>query len=144
MNKINYIIFDKFNIFIGYFSNKLENDFEYYSFLFEQMEELGYTSKLSIFNLFSQIPKTIYESIYYLLNDEIFYYIDTFFRENKNIFINNFLKFYLNYNNSFNIRIYKIEDYALEMISIRNFNKTLNNISSNLITQIKNKVEDNI
>ena len=54
------------------------------------MEELGNSSKESIINLFSNIPKKLNESIYIYIEDEIFYYIDIFFREKKNIFINNY------------------------------------------------------
>ena len=144
-DKINALITNKFNLFINYFSNNLNNDFEYYSFLLNKIEELGNSSKKSIINLFSKIPKKLNESIYYLFTDEIFYYIDIFFRENKNIFINNFLQFYLhNKDNPFNLDIYKIEDYILEMIADRTFNKTLNNISANLIEEIKNNVKENL
>ena len=91
VNTMNILISDKINIFIEYFLDKLKNDFEYYSFLLNQMEELGNSSKSSIINLFSNIPKKLNESIYTFIEDEIFYYIDIFFRENKNIFINNFI-----------------------------------------------------
>ena len=57
MDKINALINDKFNIFINYFINKLDYDFEYYSFLLDEMDELGNSSKKSIINLFSKIPK---------------------------------------------------------------------------------------
>ena len=142
--KINSLINNKLDIFIDYFLNKFGNDLQYYSLLLEKMEELGNSSKISIFNLFSKIPKKLNESIYYLIEDEIFYYIDIFFRENKNIFINNFIDFYINIENHFNLNIYNIENYVIEMLSDRNFNKTLNNISSNLILEIKNKVKENV
>ena len=57
MDRINALINDKFNIFINYFINKLDYDFEYYSFLLDEMDELGNSSKKSIINLFSKIPK---------------------------------------------------------------------------------------
>ena len=144
INKINFLINDKLNIFIDYLSNKLKNDFEYYSFLLDKIEELGNSSKSSILNIFSEMPKKLNESIYYLIEDEIFYYIDIIFRDNKNIFINNFLKFYTNEEYHFNLSIYKIEDYVKEMISDRKFNKSLNDISSNLIEGIKNQIKNNI
>ena len=144
MNSIDILISDKINIFIDYFSNKLKNDFEYYSLLLDQMEELGNSSKLSIKNLFSKIPKKLNDTIYYFIEEELFYHIDIFFRENKNIFIDNFLNFYLNSEYHLNLSIYKIEDYVIEIISDNTFNKTLNNISSNLITEIKSQIKGNI
>ena len=90
--------------------------------LLESIEELGNSSKLAIINLFSNIPKKLNESIYYLIEDDIFYCIDIFFREYKNIFIDNFIKFYLSDINNFNISIYKIREYVEEMISNKYFN----------------------
>lgn len=103
VDAINILISDKIDIFINYFSNKLKEDFEYFSFLLNQMVKLGDSSKSSIIYLFSKIPKKLNESIYILMEDEIFYYIDIFFKENKNIFINNFIKFYLNNGSHFNL-----------------------------------------
>ena len=144
MDAINILISDKIDIFINYFSNKLKDDFEYFSFLLNQMVELGDSSKSSIIDLFSKIPKKLNESIYILIEGEIFYYIDKFFKENKNIFINNFIKFYLNNGNHFNLTIYKIEEYLKEFISDNNFNKTMNNLSSILITKLKDEIKDNV
>ena len=144
INKINILVNDKLDIFIDYYSNKLNYDFEYYMFLLDQIEVLGNSSKQSIINLFSKVPKKLNESFYYIIEDEIFYYLDIFFRENKNIFIENFIKFYLNNEFHFNLSIWKIEDYTNEMIADRNFNNTLNNISSYLINVIKNKIKEKV
>ena len=144
VDSFNILINNKINIFIDFFSNKLKNDFEYYSLLLNQMEELGDSSKTSIINLFSKMPKQLNESIYVLIEEEIFYYIDIFFRENKNIFINNFIQFYLNNNLYYNFNIYNLEEYLKEFLSDNNFNKTLNNISSSIITQTKSEIKNNI
>ena len=144
IDTINILVNDKLDIFINSYSNKIRYDFDYFKFLLKQIKELGNSSKLSIINLFSKIPKKLNETIYYTIEEEIFYYIDIFFRENKNIFIDNFLKFYLNDEKNFNIDIYKVKDYIIEMISDRKFNLTLNNISSYLITEIKNEVKANV
>ena len=144
INKINSLISDKLDIFIKYFLNKLKNDFQYYLLLLEHFEELGNSSKISIINLFSKIPKKLNESIDYILEDEIFHYIDIFFGENKNIFTDNFIEFYLNKENHFNLNIFKIEDYVVEMISNNDFNQTLYKISSHLISDMKNKIKEYI
>ena len=144
LDSFNILINDKIKIFIDFFSNKLKNDFDYYSLLLNQMEEIGDSSKSSIINLFSKMPKQLNESIYVLIEEEIFYYIDIFFREKKNIFINNFIKFYLNNELYYNFTTYNLEDYLKEFLLDNNFNKTLNNISSILITQIKSEIKNNI
>jgi len=144
INKINVLIADKLDIFIEYSAMKLKSDYEYFSFLLDSVEELGNSSKTAIINLFSNVPKKLNESIYYLIEDDIFYSVDIFFRENKKIFIDNFIKFYLSDVNNFDLNIYNIENYIEEMIADRNFNKSLNNISSFLINEIKNQIFDNI
>ena len=144
MNKMNNLIYNKLNIFIEYYMNKLYEENEYYTCLLESIEELGNSSKLAIINLFSNIPKKLNESIYYLIEDDIFYCIDIFFRENKNIFIDNFIKFYLSDINNFNISIYKIREYVEEMISNKYFNKSLSNISLNLTNKVKSEIKKNI
>ena len=67
-----------------------------------------------------------------------------FFRENKNIFSENFIKFYLEDVKNYNINIYKIENYTEELILNRNFNKSLNNISLFLFNEIKEEIKENI
>jgi hypothetical protein len=96
INKINNLLYNKFDIFIDYYMNKIRDDSEYFSFLLDSIEEIGNSSKSAIINLYSNIPKKLNETIYYIIEDDIFYYIDIFFRENKNLFINGYLKFYLN------------------------------------------------
>ena len=85
-NKTNILINNKLDIFINYFSQKLQSEYEYFKFFLEnKIKGLGISSKKAIINLFKKIQKKINESIIYIMEDEIFYYIDIFFRENKNI-----------------------------------------------------------
>ena len=143
-NKISILISDKFDIFIDYYNNTVKNEYDYYSFLLSTITQLGNSSKTSIINLFTKIPKKINETIYYLIEDEIFFYIDIFFRENKNIYINSFLKFYLNDISDYNMNYYKIKEYVEEMIANKEFNRSLNDISLNIIGTTKNKIKKNI
>ena len=144
INKINILVNYKFDIFIDYFTKKLSNDAEYYLFLLDSISELGNSSKTAIINLFSNIPHKLNESIYYLIEDDIFYYIDMFFRENKNIFSENFIKFYIEDVKNYNISLYKIENYTEELMLNGNFNKSLNNISLFLFNEIKEEIKENI
>ena len=142
-NKIKILISEKLDIFLDYYTNIIRCDYDYYSFLLSRINLLGNSSKTAIINLFTNTPKKINETINYLIEDDISYYIDIFFRENKNIYINNFLEFYLNNISYYNMNFYKIEDYVKEMITNKQFNKSLSNISLSLIDKTKNKINEN-
>ena len=144
INNINYLMNYKLDIFMDYFTNKLKDEGDYYLFLLDSIDEIGNSSQLAIINLFSNLPQKLNDTIYYLLEDDIFYYIDIFFRENKNIFSNNYIDFYLNDIKIYNMNIYNIEEYMREMISNRYFNKSLDNISLDLFNKIKNGIKENI
>ena len=77
------------------------------------------------------------------MEDEIFFNINLFFRVNKNIFLNNFIEYYLG-ENKYDINVYKIKNYIDEIKLDKNFNKTLSSISNNIIKNLKNKVIETI
>ena len=98
---------------------------------------------MAIINLYSNLTKKINESLYYLIKEDVLFNINLLFRENKNLFINNFIKYYLN-NNEYGIDIYKINKYMEEIKLDINFNKTLSQISSNLINNILYRLNNSI
>ena len=77
------------------------------------------------------------------MEDEIFFNINLFFRVNKNIFLNNFIEYYLG-ENKYDINVYKIKNYIDESKLDKNFNKTLSSISNNIIKNLQNKVIETI
>ena len=77
------------------------------------------------------------------MEDEIFFNINLFFRVNKNIFLNNFIEYYLG-ENKYDINVYKIKNYIDEIKLDKNFNKTLSSISNNIIKNLQNKVIETI
>ena len=78
-----------------------------------------------------------------MIENEITFYIDIFYRENKNIFTKNFINFYAEneYEKKYNITIYKLKNYIEELIYDKNFNKTLDNISQSLIKKIVDEIK---
>ena len=94
---------------------------------------MGYTSKIALINLYSDIKQKINETLFYLINDDIHFYLNIFYRENKKMFINNFLNYYYSNSNLYNISIFKINYFLDEIILDRKFNNTLDEISLELI-----------
>ena len=142
-DKLILLINDKLEIFIDYLKNHFINEYEYFSLLLNKTTELGYSSKMSIINFFSDFPKNLNETVFYFLEDDIFFNINLFFRVNKNIFLNNFIEYYLG-ENKYDINIYKIKNYIDEIKLDKNFNKTLSSISNNIINNLQNKVIETI
>jgi len=135
IDQIRLFVNDKIDIYIEFFISKVKSQYNYYLLLLNNTEELGYSSKMAIINLYSNLTKKINESLYYIIREDVLFNINLLFRENKNLFINNFIKYYLN-NNEYGIDIYKINKYMDEIKLDVNFNKTLSQISSNLINNI--------
>ena len=106
-------------------------------------DKIGYSTKLALINLFDNSKAKIFESINYIISNEINFYIDMFYRENKKIFTKNFIDYY-NEKNEYDINIYKIKNYLGELIYDKNFNKTLDNISFKYIKKITNEIKTKI
>ena len=123
---------------IEYFKNIIMKECEYYLFLLNKTEELGFSTKMSIINLFFNLPKKLNESLYYFIEEDVLYNINLFFRENKNLFLNIFIEYYINDNNKYDLYIYKIQNYMNEIKLDKDFNKTISKISENLINNIIN------
>ena len=143
IDQIMLFVNDKIDIYIEFFTSEVKSEYNYYLLLLNNTEELGNSSKMAIINLYSNLTKKINESLYYLIREDVLFNINLLFRENKNLFINNFIKYYLN-NNEYGIDIYKINKYMEEIKLDINFNKTLSQISSNLINNILYRLNNSI
>ena len=140
---------NRLEIHLDYIIQKIKDEYEYYLLILNTTYELGYSSKIALINLYEKIKLKLNETIIYLFDDNINYYLDLFFRENKKIFRNNFLNYYINNINEYNITIYKLEKFWDELILSSNFNKTLDDIaeklmSDKIIAQIKEKINNSI
>ena len=136
------MIFEKINIKLNYIKTKIIEENNYYIYLLNNTKEIGITSKETLLNLYPLLFLKINDSFHELLEKGINEEIGNFFIKNKKIFFDNFIDFInQNKNNHFK-EIHKLNDYFPDIIKDREFNKTLQNISSNLlydniISQIK-------
>ena len=85
----------------------------------------------------------------YLFQDDISFYLDLFYRENKKIFPDNFINYYFRGKNEYDTKIYKIPEISDEIILDLKFNQTLDEISNHLIKnefieKIKEKINNSI
>ena len=140
---------NKLEIHLDYMIKKIKDEYSYYLLILETTDELGYSSKLALINLYEDIKVKLNETIFYLLEDDIYFYLNLFYRENKKMFRNNFINYCLSNNNEYNINIYKIEKFSDEIILDQKFNKTIDEISKYLINDtiigiIKEKIIESI
>ena len=127
---------NKLEIFINYISEKIYEEYQYFIFLLSKIDELGYATNIAIINLFNYFFEIISESINYTIENEINFYLDIFYRENKAFLRKNFINYLYRNENEYNINIYNIKNYLDELMIDRNFNKSLDNISYELIKNI--------
>ena len=138
------LIDNKIELYLDNIQEKINNEYLYYIFLINGTEELGNSTQLSLLNYFTNLFEKIKNSIEYSVEYEVNFYIDIFYRENKNLFTNNFINYYIQENNEYNISIYKLDNYIGELIYDNFFNKTLNNYSYSFIQSITNQIKMNI
>ena len=133
IDDINVYINNKFELYFEYITIKIQDEYNYYLSILNTTNSLGYTSKRAFINLYSDIKEKINETLFYLINDDIYFYLDIFYNENKKIFRNNFINYFYYNSNIYNISIFKLKEFVEEIILDRNFNKTLDEISFELI-----------
>ena len=124
---------NKLELYISYTIKKIKDEYNYYFLILNNTDELGYSTKMAFLNLYENIKNKINETLYYLIEEDIFFYLDIFYRENKKMFINNFINYYVYSLNNYKIKIYKFSDFYEEIIIKKQFNETLKNISEELI-----------
>ena len=73
------------------------------------------------------------ETLFYLVEDKIYLYLDLFNRNNKNIFKDNFIDFYVNNLNKYRINFNFLSEIFQDIFLDKNFNKTLDSFSKELI-----------
>ena len=140
---------NRLEIHLDYMIQKIKDEYYYYLLVLNSTDELGYSSKRALINLYDIIKIKLNETIFYLIEDDITFYLDLFYRENKKMFRNNFLNYYFVNRNEYNTKIFKIEDFADEFILNINFNKTLDDLSKYImkdiiITKIKEIMNESI
>ena len=143
IDNITIFINSKLDIHIEFLQNKILKEYYYYLLLLNNTKEIGITSKKSLINLYPKLKTKLNESLLYLIEDDIYFYIDLYFRENKNSFKNNFINYYSN-KNEYKIEIFKLKEFYEEIIYDKMFNKTLDNITSYIMKTIHNEMKKSI
>ena len=139
-------ISNKLELYIDYIKERITNEYDYFLFLLNNTEEISISSNTALNNLFINYKNKINEYLNNSIEDEIYFYFDIFSKENKNIFTKNYINYFYKNLNEYNIDIYKIKNYLEEIIIDKNFNKTLetysNNIINNIIIKIKSEINN--
>lgn len=143
-----FYVFSKIEINIKYIIEKVQNETDYYTLLLNKTKELGITSKKALISLYDYIGDRVNKSLQYQIEDYIGDNIIFFYRENKFLFRDNFINYYLkNSNKMFNVdNIFNLRSILHEFIVSRDFNKSLDNISKDLwniwlIDNLNNKIQ---
>ena len=151
IDNITIIINNKFKMNIDYILEKIENEFNYYLLIINNSDEIGENTKNKMINLYENINEKINETLFYLIENNIYFYLDLFYRENNNNFISNFINYYLNESNQYNININinKYFNFIKEILADKDFNKTINEISKDLIynlilNKLKMTIKDSV
>ena len=114
---------------IDYITNKIINEYDYYQLLLNNIKVIGINNKNSFTNLYKNLFRKLNESIFYLVEDKIYLYLDLFNRKNKNIFKDNFIDFYVNNLNKYRINFNFISEIFHNIFLDKNCNKTPDSIS---------------
>ena len=145
LNDVVISINNRLEIHLDYMTKKIIDEYNYYLLVLNTTDELGYSSKRALIYLYENIKIKLNETIFYLFEDDINFYLNLFYRENKKIFRNNFLNYYFVKGNEYGTKIYKIEDFAYEFILDIKFNNTLDNMSNHLMKNIIiSKIEEKL
>ena len=147
IDNISVLINNNIETQIDYITNKIINEYDYYQLLLNNTKVLGINSKNAFTNLYKNLLKKLNETIFYLVDDKIYLYLDLFNRKNKNIFKDYFIDFYENNLNKYRINFNFLSEIFQDIFLDKNFNKTLDSISkklieNNMILKAKNIIKD--
>jgi len=135
-NNITIYINDKFDMLFESLKNKLQYEFNYYLYLFNNTKEIGKSTKKAFINLYSDFKHNIKDDLNYLIEEEIYFYINIFERQNIKQFMNNFINYYFEDNHSYKIDIFKLKYFFEDIIFDKKFNKTIISISNKLMDRL--------
>ena len=135
IDNITIYINNNVEIYLYYIINKIKDEYNYYIMILDDIEELGINSIESLSNLYDDVNKKINQSITYIINEYVLFYIDIVFKKNRYIFRDNYITYYLKGKNEYDIEIYQLKEVIKEMIYDGKFNKILNEYSDEIINR---------
>ena len=138
-NNINISINYKIERLIDYITEKIKDEYNYYILLLNNTDELGKTSKIAVKKLYIDFNNKLNDIIdEYLININDFE-LPSFYKNIEKTFKNNFINYYFNEINEYDIKIYKLNKYFKELILSNSFNNSLNNLSEKIINEVIDK-----
>ena len=111
---------------------KLVDEYYYYTLILNNTEEIGDSSKNAFLNLYKNINKKLNDTFCYLIKEDIYFYLNTFFKNYKKIIRNNFINYYIHNLNKYDLHIFKLKEFFEDIILDIKFNKSIDLISTNI------------
>jgi hypothetical protein len=139
VNNLNISINYKIEVLIDYIIEKIKKEYNYYSLLLDQTDELGKTSKIAVTNLYLDFNNNLNEIINEFVENIFDLNLPIFYQDIKNTFRNNFLNYYYKEENEYNIKIFNLNKYFKEIILNDTFNNSLNSLSDTIINKVINE-----
>ena len=136
-------IIEKINMKIDYFKKKIIEENNYYLFLLNKTKNLDIPTKEALLSLYPTLLFKLNNTIHQILNKFFKEDICSYLMEHRKIFFENYFNFLINnQGNNNSMEIVKLNDYFDDIISDKNFNRTLENISVSLITNMINLIKN--
>jgi len=140
---------NKLELQLDFISKKIREEYDYYLLILKNTDLIGYSSKIAFINLYEKLNKILNETLFNFIQDDIYYYLDIFYRENKEIFKNNFINFYINNLNQYNLNIEILNDFIKENICSNEFNETIDLnlkilVEKIIFDKIKKEINDSV
>jgi len=136
IDNITFLFNNKFELYFDYINKNIIDEFYYYTLILNDTEEMGYSSKRAFIDLYEKINRKLNDTFYYFINEDLYFYLDIFQKDLKIILRNNFINYYIQDLNEYNLSIFKLNEFYEEIILDKKFNKTIDSISKVLIDDI--------
>jgi len=144
VDNLTILINKKIELQLDYILKKIKDEYNYYLLILNKTNTIGISSKIAFISLYKKFNDILNETFSYFIED-IYFYFDLFFKENKRNFRNNFINYYIKNKNQYNININELSNYINELIIDKKFNITLDLISNELIYNLLfDKIKNNL
>ena len=148
VDNLTILINKKIELQLDYILKKIKDEYNYYLLILNKTDAIGISSKIAFINLYKKFNDALNETLSYFIED-IYFYLDIIYKENKKNFRNSFINYYINNKNKYDIDINELSNFINELIIDKKFNKTLDSILNELIynllfDKIKNNLKNSV